>query len=95
MIQVDRIYVINNMALAFFINNYRKNEMFVKGVSGKSGFVFIVLGIGIAYWPLLFPCGGHISIIPDSVNTSPSGRGGKYAVLRSQFTWLPTDLAPL
>ena len=31
--------------------------MIVKGVSGKSGFFLIVLPIGIAYWPLLFPCG--------------------------------------
>ena len=54
MIKVDRIYVINNMALAFFLNNYKKIEIFVKGVSGKSRFSFIVLPIGIAYWPYLF-----------------------------------------
>ena len=35
-----------NMVLAFFLNNSKKIEMIVKGVSGKSGFFFNC----IAYW---------------------------------------------
>ena len=44
-IKIDRIYAINNMALAVFINNCKKIEIFVKGVSGKSGFFLIALPI--------------------------------------------------
>ena len=43
--KVDPIYVIFNMGLALFINNYIKIEMIVKGVSGKSGFFLIELPI--------------------------------------------------
>ena len=41
-IKVDRIYVIFNMALAVFLKKSYKIEICVKGVSGKSGFLFVL-----------------------------------------------------
>ena len=38
--KVDRIYVINNMVLALLKKQFKNNEISLKGVSGKSGFVF-------------------------------------------------------
>ena len=69
MIKVDRIYLPVNMALAFFINNCKQIEIFVKGVSGKSGLFLIVLPIGIAYWLLLFRL---VSLVPISLLASIS-----------------------
>ena len=41
----------------FFKNNYKKIDLIVKGVSGKSGFFFNWIAYWIAYWFLLFRCG--------------------------------------
>ena len=40
------------------------------GVSEESDFVCIVLRIGIAYWPQLFPCGRTAAAIPLWKNSS-------------------------
>ena len=39
----------DNMALALFLNIFKKVEMIVKGVSGKSGFFLIELPIDSCY----------------------------------------------
>ena len=65
------------MALAFFINIFKQIEISLKGVSGKSDQFFIVLPIGVGYWPLLFLCGRTAALIPlwqrPSFHQMPNG----------------------
>ena len=64
MIEVDRLHVIFNMALAVFHKQLWTNRNNCKRGIEESGFFCIVLGIGLAYWLLLFPCGRTAAVIP-------------------------------
>ena len=61
--KVDRTYLPVNMALALFHKHLKKSRnIFERGI-GKTVFFLIELPIGIAYWPLLFPCGRTAAVI--------------------------------
>ena len=63
--QVDRIYLPVNMALALFHKHLKKHRnIFERGIEKIVVFCCIVLLIGIAYWPLLFLCGRTAPVIP-------------------------------
>ena len=63
------------------------------GVSEELDFVCIVLPIGIAYWPLLFPCGRTgpcCSLVEEQV---PIGWRAEACILRGSFSEIELPLS--